>query len=165
MNALWSYFWPIAALSLVVGTIAGLIAWRSARRRWTLLAAGAMAMLAAAALWHGPFGGADRLAASAERIARDTLVYYEVPEVRARLQRGPLTRTMLLSGPADDFQRREIARMMSEIPGVSGASWSRGGRLPLLVEGSVVGLIGFLLGSLLAYAAHLRRRSNSQWRW
>lgn len=165
MNPLWSYFWPVFALSLVVGAIAGLIAWRSTRHRWTLLAAGAVAMFGAAALWHGPLGGADRLAASAERIARDTLVYYEVPEVRASLQRGPVTRTMLLSGPADDFQRREIARMMSEIPGVSDASWSRGGGLPLIVEGTVIGLIGFLLGSLLAYAAHLRRRSNSQWRW
>ena len=61
MNALWSYFWPLFALALVVGAIAGMIAWRSAARRWTLLAAGAVAMLGVAMLWHGPLGGGDRL--------------------------------------------------------------------------------------------------------
>ena len=164
MNALWSYFWPIFALSLLVGTIAGLIAWRPRAPRWALVAAGAVVMLAAALLWHGPLGGADRLAASAERIAADTLVYYEVPQVQGRLQRGPLTRRMLLSGPADDFQRREIVRMMREIPAVSGAGWSRRGELPLIVEGSVVGLIGYLLGCLLGYGVSLHRR-NSQETW
>ena len=164
MNALWSYFWPVFALSLLVGTIAGLIAWRSART-WTLLAAGGVAMLGAALLWHGPLGGADRLAASAERIARFTLVYYEMPDIEARLQRGPVSRRMVLSGTADNFQRRELVRMMSEIPGVSSASWAPRADLPLIVEGSVVGLIGYLLGALLAYAAHRRRRTNLQWRW
>lgn len=160
MNALWGYFWPVFALSLLTGVVAGMIAWRSATRRWTLLAAGAVAMLGGALLWHGPLGGSDRLAASVERIARGALVYYEVPQVRARLQRRPMTREMLLSGPADDFQRREVVRMMSEIPGVSSASWSPGSSLPLIVEGSVVGLIAYLLGCLLAYAASLHRRSS-----
>jgi ABC-type lipoprotein release transport system permease subunit len=35
--------------------------------------------------------------------------------------------------------------------------------MPLLVEGSVVGLIGFLLGCLVAYGASLRRRGDSDW--
>jgi len=165
MNALWSYFWPIFALSLVVGTVAGLISWRSRKRRWSLMAAGAVAMLGTALLWHGPLGAANRFAGWAERVANDSLGYYEMPEVQARLQRGPLTRTMLLSGPADDFQRREIVRMMREIPGVSGASWSRRGELPLIVEGSVIGLIGYLLGCLVGYAVTRRRRGNSEWRW
>lgn len=165
MNALWSYFWPLFALSVVVGTIAGLIAWRSPGRRWVLLSAGAVAMLGVASLWHGPMGGADRLSGSVERLARDTLVYYEMPQVQARLQRAPLVRRLVLSGPADDFQRREIVRIMREIPGVASAAWSPRRGLPLIVEASVVGLIGFLLGSLLAYAAHVRRRSNLEWRW
>ncbi|MBA2771595.1 MAG: hypothetical protein M3428_02070 [Pseudomonadota bacterium] len=164
MNALWSYFWPVFGLSLLVGGIAGIFAWRPGARRWTLLAAGAVPMLGAALLWHGPLGGADRLARPVDRIAREALIHYEMPQVQARLQRGPVTRKMLLSGPADDFQRREIVRMMSEIPGVSAASWSRGGGLPLIVEGAVVGLVGYLLGCLLAYAASLHRR-NSQERW
>lgn len=164
MNALWSYFWPLFALSLLVGTIAGIIAWRPGARRLRLLAAGALAMLVAAFVWHGPLGGADRLAASVERIARQTLTYYEMPQVQARLQRGPLARKLLLSGPADDFQRREIVRILRQIPGVSAASWSRGGGLPLIVEGSVVGLIAYLLGCLLAYVASQHRRfTNGGW--
>ncbi|MEJ7776831.1 MAG: hypothetical protein WKF52_05490 [Sphingomicrobium sp.] len=163
MNALWSYFWPVFALSLVVGTVAGLIAWRSASRRWALLAAGAVAMLGVASLWHGPLGGGDRLAGTVERIAARTLAYYEMPEVTARLQRGPLTRRMVLSGRADEFQRGEIVRILNGIPGVSGAFWSPRAGMPLLVEGSVVGLIGFLLGCLVAYGASLRRRGDSDW--
>ena len=164
MNALWSYFWPVFGLALLVGGITGIFAWRPRARRWPLFAIGAVAMLGAALLWHGPFGGAERFVGPVEQIARQTLDHYEMPQVQARLQRGPLTRRMMLSGAADDFQRREIVRIMSEIPGVSAASWTRRGRLPLIVEGSVVGLIGYLLGCLLAYAASLQRR-YSQERW
>jgi hypothetical protein len=163
MNALWSYFWPAFALGLLVGGIVGILAWRTAAPRWRLLGIGAVAMLAATFLWHGPFGGADRLAGKVEKIARDTLVHYEMPQVQARLQRSPMTRRIQLSGPADEFQRREIARIMIEIPGVASASWSRGG-VPLLAEGAVIGLLGYLLGSLFAYAASLHRR-NTQTGW
>lgn len=165
MNALWSYFWPVFALSLLVGTVAGIIAWRSSARPWPLLAAGAVPMLGAALLWHAPLGGAARFTGSVERIARGTLTYYEMPQVVARLQRGPLSRNMVLSGPADDFQRREIVRIMREIPGVSGASWSSVRGLPLIVEGSVVGLIAYLVGCLFAYGAFLHRRNTSQAGW
>ena len=165
MNALWSYFWPVFALALLVGTIAGLIAWRPRARTWPILAGGAVAMALAALVWHGPLGGGDRLASSAERLARQTILYYEVPQVQARLQRGPMSRHILLSGQADDFQRRELARMMTEIPGVASAGWGGRGQVPLFLEAVVVGLIAFLLGALLAYAVSARRRHNSQWRW
>ena len=164
MNALWTYFWPVFALSLLVGAVAGMIAWRRTHRRWALLGIGAVAMLGAALLWHGPFGGAARFSGQVEGIARTTLDHYEMPQVEARLQRGPVTRRMMLRGPADEFQRREIVRIMEDIPGVSAASWSRPGRLPLIVEGAVVGLIGYLLGCLLAYGASLHRR-NTQTGW
>jgi hypothetical protein len=164
MNALWSYFWPVFALGLLVGGIAGIFAWRTAAPRWRLLGVGAAAMLGTALLWHGPLGGAGRLAGKVETIARDTLVYYEVPEVQARLQRGPMVRKMMLSGSADEFQRREIARIMTEIPGVASASWSRRGGIPLLAEGAVIGMLGYLLGCLLAYGASLHRR-NTQTGW
>lgn len=164
MNALWGYFWPVFALAIALGALAGMIAWRSSARRWPLIAAGAGAMLVGTLIWHGPLGSADRLAASVERIARDTLVHYEVPQVQARLQRRPMTRQLLLSGRADGFQRREIVRIVSQIPGVSGASWRGGRSLPLIVEGFVVGLIAYLLGCLLAYAASLHRRdSEGSW--
>ena len=165
MNALWSYFWPVFALALLVGTIAGLVAWRPGARTWRILAIGGVAMVLAALLWHGPLGGGDRLAASTERFARQTVVYYEVPHIQARLQREPMSRHMLLSGEADAFQRRELTRMMTEIPGVSSAGWGGRGTLPLFLEAAVVGLIAFLLGALLAYGVSVRRRRNAQWRW
>lgn len=164
MNALWAYFWPVFALGLLVGGLVGIFAWRTAAPRWRLLGLGAAAMLAIALIWHGPAGGGDRLAGKVEKIARDTLVYYEVGQVQARLQRRPMTRKMMLSGPADAFQRGEIARIMIEIPGVASASWSRRGGIPLLAEGAVIGLLGYLLGCLLAYGASLHRR-NSQTGW
>ena len=86
--------------------------------------------------------------------------------VTARLHHGPLTRRLALSGTADDFQRSELVRIMGDLPGVSRANWSeaRGG-LPLIAEGSLVSLVGFLIGLLLAYLVELRRRYNSQWKW
>ena len=39
----------------------------------------------------------------------------EMTQVQARSQRRPLSRRLNLSGPADDFQRREIKRLMEDI--------------------------------------------------
>jgi cell division protein FtsX len=87
-------------------------------------------------------------------------------KVHADLHRGPLTRRVLLSGPADDFQRSELARLIEEIPGVREARWSAdGGGIPLIVEGMAAALLGFLFGLLLAYLVELRRRYNAQWNW
>lgn len=164
MNPLWNYFWPAFAVGLLIGAIGGLIAFR--RRRRALLIGGGLALsLAAAALWHGPLGAADRFQGQVERAARQTLDYYEMTAVTARLHHGPLTRRMRLAGPADDFQRSELVRIMDELPGVSGARWSGAGGLPLIAEVGVVALAGFLIGLLLAYLVELRRRYNAQWKW
>jgi hypothetical protein len=46
------------------------------------------------------------------------------------------------------------------------ARWSGdGGGLPLIAEGMIASLLGFLLGLLLAYLVELRRRYNAQWNW
>ena len=86
----------------------------------------------------------------------------------ARLERGPLSRRMILSGPADDFQRTEMARIMA--PGPGGQRGSLGPRLaaaggalmtlPLIVEAGLLGLLGFALGLLLTYLLELRRRAR-----
>ena len=85
--------------------------------------AGVAATLAFGALWHGPLGAGDRFAIRADKIARATLDYYELPAVSARLERGPLTRRIILSGPADPFQRSELVRSMGQVPGVTDARW------------------------------------------
>jgi hypothetical protein len=166
VNAFWSYFWPVIGAGLVVGFVAGTVGHRRRRRRNAALAVGIVTSVVLAAFWHGPLGAADRFAGSVERQVRQTLVYFEIPEVNARLHRAPLTRRVLLSGPADDFQRSELVRVVDEIPGVASSSWSAdGGGVPLLLEGAAGSFLGFLLGLLVAYLVELRRRYNAQWNW
>jgi hypothetical protein len=59
----------------------------------------------------------------AEKIARKTLIHYELPAVSARVARDPLRRTIMLSGPADSFQRSELVRIMGKVPGINEAAW------------------------------------------
>ncbi len=166
MNALWSYFWPALGLGMVAGIIAGSIAYRRRKARVIALVAGLASAIGLAALWHGPAGGANRFSTSVERGIRQTLTYYEMTQVTGQLHHDPLTRRVLLSGEADDFQRSELVRLMNQVPGVSGTAWSSdGGGLPLVVEGGLVAVLGFLFGLLLAYLVELRRRYNSQWKW
>lgn len=165
MNAFWSYFWPPFGAGLAVALIAGLVAFRRRPARKLLLAGALAVALALAGLWHGPLGAADRFSAEIERGIRKTVIFYEVPQVSGHLQHGPLTRRVLLSGPADDFQRSELVRLIGDIPGVSSVSWDGGSGVPLIVQGGAVALLGFLLGLLLAYLVELRRRYNAQWNW
>ena len=162
MNLLWAYFWPPFGAGLLLGGIGGIIAFR--RRSKLLIAIGLAAALALAGLWHA-LGAAERFATSVERSARQTLDALEMGQVQAHLHHGPLSRRLVLSGPADDFQTSELVRLMSQLPGVSRAEWSNAAGVPLIVEGLAVALMGFLLGLLLAYLVELRRRYNAQWNW
>jgi hypothetical protein len=164
VNPLWTYFWPAFAAGLVIGLIAGLVAMRR-QNRWRLLSLGAFLALAAAGLWHGPFGGAQRFSAVVEKTARSALDYYEMPAIQAHLHTAPLSRKLILAGQADDFQRSELARLLSQLPGVSSATWENGSGVPLLLEAAGVALLGFLIGLLLAYLVELHRRYNAQWKW
>jgi len=166
MNAFWSYFWPPFGAGIAVGILAGAFGFRPRARRNLALGIGAVAAIVLAALWHGPLGAADRFSSAVERHVRATFVYYEIPEVSGHLHHGPLTRRVFLSGPADDFQQRELVRLIEDIPGVSSATWTNdGGGLPLIAEGTAVALLGFLFGLLVAYLVELRRRYNAQWNW
>ena len=92
--------------------------------RTSILALGIAAVVGFTWLWHGPLGAGDRLAAEVEAAARAQLDHDEMIHVQARLERGPLTRRLILSGPADDFQRREIKRRMERLSGVGEAQWN-----------------------------------------
>lgn len=166
MNPLWSYFWPVFAVGLVAGGIAGSVGFRRRAKGALALAIGIAVTLAAIALWHGPLGAAQRLTTSVERDARATLDFYEMSRVAAHLHRGPLTRHMVLAGPADHFQRTELVRTIDTLPGVGSAGWTdEAGAPPLIVEAGGVALAGFLFGLVLAYLVELRRRYNAQWTW
>ena len=178
MSTLWSYFWPIFAAALVCGAFAMWLAYRqlraqrSRRHRRITLIAGASVAIMSLLLWHYPLGGAARMIGAMEGTARTTLVYYELPHIRAVVQREPLTRRILLSGAADRFQRRELVRIMNEVPGVGSAAWKNpSGRsatrlmLPLLLEAALTCLAGFGLGVAMAHLVELRRRANAEWSW
>ena len=165
MSALWSYFWPCFAIGLLVGGPVGTIAFRRPARRNKALALGLAVALALTAVWHGPLGAADRFTASVEYNARAVLDHYEMTQVAAHLHRGPLSRRLVLAGPADDFQTTELVRLMSELPGVSSAQWNNETGVPLLAEALAVAIAAFVFGLGLAYLLDLRRRHNAQWNW
>lgn len=130
---------------------------------WPGLFTGIAATLVAGALWHGPLGAANRVTGHIEGDARIVLDNYEMPRVSARLARAPLRRTLLLDGPADDFQRAEIVRLLDTLPGVGDSRWtnSRGSwSLPLLAEAELFALVGYALGMIFAYLLELRRRAH-----
>lgn len=164
MSAPMEYFWPVAAIGFALGAIVGVTALR--RKRGSLIAAGIIAAFAAAALWHGPLGAAERFSSRIELTAKFVLADWEMGHVQGHLHHGPLTRRLILSGSADDFQRGELVKIMGSIPGVSTATWSKSDSgIALIVEATLVSLAGFLVGLLLAYLFELRRRYNAQWKW
>lgn len=91
--------------------------------RKALVALGALATVGVAELWHGPLGAAAEVEAKVERHARNLLDYYELPQITARMDDKPLTRRLILSGPADDFQRRALVEKVGELPGVNEVRW------------------------------------------
>ena len=125
MIALWDFYWPLFTAGLLIGLVGGSLAFRSRPPEARPAIIGGIAVsLAAAALWHGPIGTGDRLAREVETAARAELVRLEMQPVTARLEREPLTRTLVLTGPADDFQRRELPNYMREVPGVGDVRWA-----------------------------------------
>ena len=94
--------------------------------RRTIVLTGIAATVGFTALWHGPLGAGEKLARQVESDARQQLDRDEMFQVQARLQRGPLRRRLILSGPADDFQRSELVRRLDEVPGILDVRWDPG---------------------------------------
>lgn len=130
--------------------------------------------LAFSALWHGPLGAGERFAAAVDERAARTILYNDVPEAngqpvfKAKMQRAPLTRRVLIEGQPDSFQRSELARILNDIYGILDASWvDKNGKfqpgtflMPLAVEAQLLGLVSFALGMIIGYLFELRRRAN-----
>jgi hypothetical protein len=169
MSPLLAYFWPSFAAGAVVGAVVLTIIFRrklSGWRKWLLFDLGVGMAVLCSLLWSGPLGGGRRFIDSVEPLARKALDYYEMTQVSARLGHAPLTRELILEGAADNFQRSELVRLMSQLPGVSDATWRGGnGAWPIILEGAIVAVAGLLAGALLAYLAELHRRRNAQWSW
>lgn len=181
MTVLWHFYWPAIAAGLVIGILSGRHGFSrhedgdvapAPRKKWVgrrPLLLGMLAALAVAALWHSLFAG-ERYARHVETIVQVKLTDLEMASVRAEIERDPMRRTLLLRGPADDFQRGELVRLMGRQQGVSSGRWispplGSSALLPLILEACIIGLIGFMFGLLLSYLIELRRRSNAGWSW
>lgn len=119
--------------------------------------------LAAAWVFHGPLGTGDAFVTRLETEAREIVKQAEMQRVRVRFEHAPLSRTAILSGDANDFQREGMGSLpglndlVGGIPGVAGTRWSddpaAAGGVPMIAE--VLGMtaiayaIGLLLGALL----------------
>jgi hypothetical protein len=178
MNLLWDLYWPAITAAVVIGVIAGRVGFRKPakgpgraaykRKRMLALLTGAGAILLIAWIWHGPIGTGGRFVTSTEQFTRQVLVNWEMEPVRASVVRAPLKRSLVLSGPADGFQRSELVRILNDVPAVGEVHWAGtrpGLTLPLLLEVELASLISFGLGLLLALLLELRRRHNAQWSW
>ena len=167
MSFLWDLYWPVIVAAAVAGVIAGAVGFRRRKRgRWSL-AAGVGAILRSPGFGK-TFGTGSRFATTVERQTRQVLVDFEMEPIRAVVERRRSSRTLVLSGSADNFQRGELVRILNEVPGVASVRWansSPGSTLPMLLEVELAALLSFGLGLLLAYLLELRRRSNAQWSW
>ena len=179
MNLFWDVYWPLLTIAIVLGVVAGSIGLRATSsrqsktrelRRWAALTitTGALVVFALGAIWHGPVGAGERLATTVDRTSRGVLDDWEMTQVQGQIERDPIKRTLVLSGPADDFQRSELLRIMDDVPGVANDRWANMQppfALPLFAEAELAGVICFGLGLLLAYLLELRRRYRAQWSW
>jgi hypothetical protein len=131
----------------------------------TALAIGLAATAASAFLWHGPGGAAERFVKRSDHDVRRMLDYFEMQQVEGRMQRDPIARRIIFSGPADDFQRTELVRLGESLPGIGEARWSKSRSfltypLPLVGEAVAMALAAFLAGLTLAYGLSLGRRGE-----
>ena len=83
------------------------------------------------------------------------------------MSRAPLARVALLSGPANDFQRQGMGSLpgldgrVSLVPGISGVSWEREGRVvPLIAETLGLTALAWLVGLGLGWLIFRPRRSR-----
>ncbi len=91
---------------------------------------GLAAVLAMGWLSHGPLGNGEALVAGLEAQARAAVATSELKGVEARMERDPLSRTLVLSGPANDYQREGMGQFpglndrIREIEGISSFRWA-----------------------------------------
>ena len=126
--------------------------------RWGKILIGLAAALFAGWLSHGPLGGGARFLNAVEAQAKIRVDYAEVPGVAVRMQRDPMARIAILSGPANDFQKEGLRRngrlaypglneRVRTVPGVAAIRWeSRGRAFPLVAETLLLSAAAFLVG-------------------
>lgn len=90
---------------------------------------GLAAALTAGWVGHGPLGQGESFVASLEARSTAVIRNAELPNVRVRFDRDPLSRQAILSGDANEFQREGqgqfpgINDRIRAVSGVSGIRW------------------------------------------
>lgn len=189
MSVVWHIYWPLLVAALLGGIVVGRMAFRLPRmsdddsaadinakladqyrrKRNKTLWLGLAGLLAAVVLWHGPLGGGSRFARLIEGAVAAELKWLEMPEISGKLERTPLSRTLVLAGPANDFQQEGFVRALKPIKGIPRIRWldqrAPGFALPLLAEVTILSLIGFVMGLFFSFIVEIRRRVNAEWSW
>lgn len=98
--------------------------------RWLKLLIGLLITLLVAWLWHGPLGRGAAYVDMLQQRADAQLRRLEIPNLQARMSRNPLSRTVFVCGPTNDFQRdgtQVWERGPRDLPGVNGSMILAGG--------------------------------------
>ena len=128
---------------------------------------GLAAALLAGWIWHGPAGKGEALVAGLETQATAAAAQSRLPGVGVEMKRDPLSRSVTLSGTANDLQREGLGSQwgvkdyVRAVEGVGNVRWedeAEAGGLPLLAETlllvALAYAIGFGLGALLFRRRH-----------
>lgn len=114
---------------------------------------GLAASLAAGLVAYGPLGRGSAYLDNVESRAAAVVRSAGIAGVEVRMDRDPLSRTAILTGPANDFQREGIGRLpglndrVAGVAGVSAVRWdSGGGGVPLVAELLGLAALAYLIG-------------------
>lgn len=134
---------------------------------WTKLSIGLVASLAAAWIAYGPFGRGAAYLDLVESRLRAEIAAAELPAVSVHMHRSPLSRTAILSGPINDFQREGIGSLpgldarVAAVRGVASVRWDEGpGGVPLLAELFGLALVVYLIGIGIGWRIFRPRREG-----
>ena len=134
------------------------------------IVAGLLLALLLAWIWHGPAGQGEKLVGRIEADARNLVAQTNLPGIAVTAQRNPLSRNLVISGPANDLQREGLGSQNGVMdyaraaPNVGNVRWDdekAGFSLPLLAETMIVAALAFLVGFGLATPLFNRRRKHS----
>lgn len=98
--------------------------------RWLKLLIGLLVTLAVAWAYYGPIGRGETYVNLLQQRADYVLRISEVPDIQARISHAPLSRTVFLCGPTNDFQRAGTTGFGgggNDLPGLDGRMLQVGG--------------------------------------
>lgn len=142
---------------------------------------GLTAVLLMGWVWHGPLGHGKQFIDGVEAHARRIVAYADLPGISVRLGRDPLARNAVMSGQANDFQRRGLQEpanpdqvgvepgligRVATADGIGAIRWDdeprpTGWALPLLAETLIQLVFAYALGFGLGALLFGRRRRES----